>query len=57
MNNKIKRALAKEGVSLDGEYYCLHSPRALIKKYKVNCDCRKPKPGLIYRRHKSLILT
>ena len=36
-------------MSPDGEYYCLHSPRALIKKYKVNCDCRKPKPGLILK--------
>lgn len=47
MNNKIKRALSRKGAFLDGEYYCLHSPKALIKKYKVECDCRKPKPGLL----------
>ncbi|MDG6904992.1 MAG: HAD family hydrolase [Nitrososphaerota archaeon] len=52
MNQKIKRNLAKSGVSLDGEYYCLHHPNALIKKYKVNCDCRKPKPGLLLRAAK-----
>jgi D-glycero-D-manno-heptose 1,7-bisphosphate phosphatase len=52
MNDKIKRALAKEDVFLDGEYYCLHHPGALIKKYKVDCDCRKPKPGLIMRAAK-----
>ncbi|MHB2036716.1 MAG: D-glycero-alpha-D-manno-heptose-1,7-bisphosphate 7-phosphatase [Nitrososphaerales archaeon] len=49
MNNKIKRALAKGGAVLDGEYYCLHHPQALIRKYRVDCDCRKPKPGLILR--------
>ncbi|MGA2873984.1 MAG: HAD-IIIA family hydrolase [Nitrososphaerales archaeon] len=49
MNNKIKRALAKKGVSFDGEYYCLHHPRALIKKYRLDCDCKKPKPGLIIK--------
>jgi histidinol-phosphate phosphatase family protein len=49
MNNKVKRALSKGGAFLDGEYYCLHHPRALIKKYKVDCDCRKPKPGLIIK--------
>jgi len=52
MNGKIKRALSKEGAFLDGEYYCLHHPRALIKKYRVDCDCRKPKPGLILRAAK-----
>jgi len=49
MNNRIKRALAKGGAVLDGEYYCLHHPQALIRKYRVDCDCRKPKPGLILR--------
>ncbi|MHB1868059.1 MAG: D-glycero-alpha-D-manno-heptose-1,7-bisphosphate 7-phosphatase, partial [Nitrososphaerales archaeon] len=49
MNNKIKRALAKGGAVLDGEYYCLHHPQALIRKYRADCDCRKPKPGLILR--------
>ncbi|MDG6904208.1 MAG: HAD family hydrolase [Nitrososphaerota archaeon] len=52
MNGKIKRALAKGGESLDGEYYCLHHPNALINKYRVDCTCRKPKPGLILRAAK-----
>lgn len=52
MNNKIKRALAKGGESLDGEYYCLHHPRALIKKYRGDCNCKKPKPGLLLRAAK-----
>ena len=47
MNEKIRREIAKEGASFDAEYYCLHHPNALIKKYKVVCDCRKPKPGLL----------
>jgi len=49
MNSKIRRALAKGGTRLDGEYYCLHHPEAIIKKYRVVCDCRKPKPGLLLR--------
>lgn len=49
MNNKIKQELRKKDVVLDGEYYCLHHPRALIKKYKANCECRKPKPGMIFQ--------
>jgi D-glycero-D-manno-heptose 1,7-bisphosphate phosphatase len=49
MNAKIGRELAEHGTELDGEYYCLHHPDALIKKYRVVCDCRKPKPGLLIR--------
>ncbi len=47
MNRKIKDALEKGGAWLDGEYYCLHHPNALIRKYKEVCDCRKPGPGLL----------
>jgi D-glycero-D-manno-heptose 1,7-bisphosphate phosphatase len=39
--------LGIEGVSLDGEYYCLHHPEAKVENLKINCTCRKPKPGLL----------
>ncbi len=47
MNRKVRRALSKGGTKFDGEYYCLHHPEALVKKYRTVCDCRKPKPGLL----------
>jgi len=49
MNGKIRKELAAHGTALDGEYYCLHHPQALIPKYRVVCECRKPKPGLLLR--------
>jgi D-glycero-D-manno-heptose 1,7-bisphosphate phosphatase len=49
MNRKIRKELARNGSSLDAEYYCLHHPSALMRKYRVVCDCRKPKPGLLFR--------
>ena len=52
MNKRVREELSKHGGSLDGEYYCLHHPDALVKKYRVDCDCRKPKPGLILRAAK-----
>src|SRR5487761_826669 len=52
MNEKIRKELGRVNCAFDGEYYCLHHPDALIAKYKVNCDCRKPKPGLILKAAK-----
>ncbi len=52
MNLKIRKELSKVNCSFDGEYYCLHHPNALIKKYRKDCECRKPKPGLILRAAK-----
>jgi D,D-heptose 1,7-bisphosphate phosphatase len=46
---KMRTALEKKGARIDGEYYCLHHPQAKLAKYKVNCNCRKPKPGLILK--------
>ena len=28
-------------------FYCPHHIDGILKRYKINCECRKPKPGLI----------
>tara|TARA_R110001583_G_C5666121_1_gene410185 strand:+ start:7602 stop:8159 length:558 start_codon:yes stop_codon:yes gene_type:complete len=40
-------SLADRGVDLDGIYYCPHHAEHGIGEYKIDCDCRKPKPGMI----------
>jgi D-glycero-D-manno-heptose 1,7-bisphosphate phosphatase len=52
MNGIVRDELAKHGGSLDAEYYCLHHPDALVKKYRLDCHCRKPRPGLLLRAAK-----
>jgi len=47
IRGKMREELAKQAASVDGEYYCFHHPEAVIADLKVNCDCRKPKPGLL----------
>ncbi len=37
------------GTQIDGHYYCPHAPEAAVARYRVDCDCRKPKPGLALR--------
>jgi histidinol phosphatase-like enzyme len=39
--------LEAEGVFLSGVYFCPHTPDA-------GCECRKPKPGLVYSAAKEL---
>ena len=40
IHNSIQDHLKKYGTFLDGFYYCPHTPNE-------NCNCRKPKPGLL----------
>jgi D-glycero-D-manno-heptose 1,7-bisphosphate phosphatase len=35
------------GARIDGWYYCPHYPTAVIEALRRNCECRKPKPGMI----------
>ncbi|MFH2118340.1 MAG: HAD-IIIA family hydrolase [Candidatus Paceibacterota bacterium] len=44
--------LKQDGAVIDGEYYCLHHPFAKNSKYRSDCDCRKPKLGLIQQAKK-----
>lgn len=39
-------SLADRGVDLDGIYYCPHHPQGQ-GEYKQDCDCRKPKSGML----------
>jgi len=40
-------SLADRGVDLDGIYYCPHHAEKGLGKYKIDCNCRKPKPGML----------
>ncbi|MBW1901137.1 MAG: HAD family hydrolase [Deltaproteobacteria bacterium] len=39
--------LEKEGAFVDGIFFCPHYPRGVVPEYSIECDCRKPKTGLI----------
>lgn len=54
ISEKMHSQLSKAGARLDGEYYCFHHPDAVVETYKVICDCRKPKPGLILKAAKEV---
>ena len=41
--------LRRGGARLDAVYYCPHHPSVGEPPYRQDCDCRKPRPGLIRR--------
>ncbi len=43
----VDEELLKYNARIDAWYYCPHHPEAIIEKYKINCNCRKPKTGLL----------
>lgn len=58
IHNKMETLLGKDGAYLDAIYYCPHHPdrgfEGEIKELKVNCECRKPKPGMLLQAAKDL---
>lgn len=58
IHNKMETLLGQEGAYLDGIYYCPHHPDKGFAgerpEYKINCDCRKPKPGLLLKAAQDL---
>ncbi len=47
VHEKMRLQLAEQGAHVDGIYVCPHHPEAKMEEYRLNCPCRKPKPGLL----------
>lgn len=56
IHRKMETLLGKEGAYIDGIYICPHHPDKGFEgerpEYKIDCDCRKPKPGLLLQAAK-----
>lgn len=50
----LEEELKKGGARLDAIYYCPHHPSVGEPPYRFDCDCRKPRPGLIRRAAEDL---
>jgi len=47
VHQEMHRLLAQAGAHLDGLYVCPHHPEAKEERYRLACNCRKPKTGLL----------
>lgn len=56
IHKKMETLLGKDGAYIDGIYICPHHPDKGFEgerpEYKIDCDCRKPKPGLLLQAAK-----
>lgn len=46
---KFERDLGEKGARIDRIYYCPHHPTAGVPPYRTDCECRKPRPGMLHR--------
>lgn len=53
IHNKMETLLGTQGAYVDGIYFCPHHPHkgyeGEIPELKIECDCRKPKPGMLLK--------
>jgi len=55
IHHELAKQLAAAGSpTVEQFYFCPHHPKATLPAYRVNCDCRKPKPGLFLRAAQEL---
>ena len=49
IHSSLIAQLNKQGSRIDAIYYCPHYPDTGNPPYRIECDCRKPKTGMITR--------
>ncbi len=47
VHNKLVELLSNQGAHLDAIYFCPHHPEYGDSLYRVDCNCRKPNPGML----------
>jgi len=60
IHKKLETELGKKGAKIDAIYYCPHHPEKGFEgersELKIECECRKPEPGLLLQAQKDFNL-
>jgi len=54
--DEMHKRLNENGIIIDAEYFCPHHPEGTIEEYKIDCNCRKPKTGMLEQAAKDFDL-
>jgi len=57
VHQELAKRLAEEQVTIEAYYYCPHHRYGAVFAYTEDCECRKPKPGLLRQASKDLGLS
>jgi len=49
----MRALMEKEGAFVDGIFFCPHYEKGSVPEYSIECDCRKPRTGLIEKAGKA----
>lgn len=50
----MRTQFSRNGIEIAGVYHCPHHPTHGLGDYLQECDCRKPRPGLLLRAREQL---
>jgi D-glycero-D-manno-heptose 1,7-bisphosphate phosphatase len=53
VHDLLNTTLSEQDCVVDGIFFCPHHIRGIVPEYKRECDCRKPKTGLIEQARKA----
>lgn len=56
VKTRLEEMFRHAGAALTAFYYCPHDPEGQIADYAQNCQCKKPRPGLIHRAARELAI-
>lgn len=56
VHEHVQAALRDGDARLDGLYVCMHHPSAGEPPYRQDCECRKPRPGMLLQAQRELDL-
>lgn len=54
LHDHMDALLEREGAMVNAYYYCPHHPDSGFDKYRRDCDCRKPHPGMLLQAAEEL---
>lgn len=52
VHDKLTKNLRRRGARLDAIYFCPHHKDGVVRDFKIDCECRKPKTGMIKKAAK-----